>query len=65
MAEAYSSGTGAEDRQSTDIVICGAGPTGLLAAGLLARCGVRVRLFDKTDQQAHESGAFWRARQNA
>jgi 2-polyprenyl-6-methoxyphenol hydroxylase-like FAD-dependent oxidoreductase len=43
---------------STDVVICGAGPTGLLAAGLLARCGVRVRIFDKTDQQAHESRAF-------
>jgi 2-polyprenyl-6-methoxyphenol hydroxylase-like FAD-dependent oxidoreductase len=46
------------NRQSTDIVICGAGPTGLMAAGLLARCGVRVRIFDKTDQQAHESRAF-------
>ena len=44
--------------QSTDVVICGAGPTGLLAVGLLARCGVRVRIFDKADQQAHESRAF-------
>src|SRR5476651_1113318 len=44
--------------QSTDVVICGAGPTGLMAAALLARCGVRVRIFDMTDQQAHESRAF-------
>jgi 2-polyprenyl-6-methoxyphenol hydroxylase-like FAD-dependent oxidoreductase len=44
--------------RSTDVVICGAGPTGLMAAGLLARCGVSVRIFDKTDQQAHESRAF-------
>jgi 2-polyprenyl-6-methoxyphenol hydroxylase-like FAD-dependent oxidoreductase len=46
------------DQAATDVVICGAGPTGLLAAGLLARCGVSVRIFDKTEQQAHESRAF-------
>ncbi|HEY4232322.1 MAG TPA: FAD-dependent monooxygenase [Lacipirellulaceae bacterium] len=44
--------------QTTDVVICGAGPTGLVAAGLLVRCGVSVRIFDKTEQQAHESRAF-------
>ena len=42
----------------TDVLIVGSGPTGLMAATLLARCGVRVRIVDKTDQQAHESRAF-------
>ena len=36
----------------------GAGPTGLMTAVLLARKGVRVRLFDKNTQQAHESRAL-------
>jgi 2-polyprenyl-6-methoxyphenol hydroxylase-like FAD-dependent oxidoreductase len=42
----------------TDVLIVGSGPTGLMAATLLARCGVRVRIVDKTEQQAHESRAF-------
>jgi 2-polyprenyl-6-methoxyphenol hydroxylase-like FAD-dependent oxidoreductase len=42
----------------TDVVIVGAGPTGLIAAALLARCGVKVRIFDKNEQQAHESRAI-------
>jgi 2-polyprenyl-6-methoxyphenol hydroxylase-like FAD-dependent oxidoreductase len=58
MAEVDSNSRGATAHQATDVVICGAGPTGLLAAGLLSRCGVRVRIFDKTDRQAHESRAF-------
>ncbi len=42
----------------TDVVIVGSGPTGLMAAALLARCGVRVRILDKSTQRAHESRAF-------
>ena len=41
-----------------DVVIVGAGPTGLMAATLLRRCGVSVRLLDKSARQAHESRAF-------
>src|SRR6478735_986712 len=31
----------------TDVVICGAGPAGTMAAVILARAGVRVRLLDR------------------
>lgn len=41
-----------------DVLIAGAGPTGLMAALLLQRCGVKVRITDKNTQQAHESRAF-------
>jgi 2-polyprenyl-6-methoxyphenol hydroxylase-like FAD-dependent oxidoreductase len=44
--------------QKTDVVIVGSGPTGLMAAALLRRCGIDVRVLDKSDQQAHESRAF-------
>ncbi len=40
------------------MMIVGAGPTGLMAAALLARHGVRVRIFDKNPAQAHESRAL-------
>ena len=43
---------------SPDVVIVGAGPTGLMAATLLRRAGVSVRILDKSAQQAHESRAF-------
>ncbi len=42
----------------TDVLIVGAGPTGLMAAALLARCGVQVRIIDKAKDQAHESRAI-------
>ena len=41
-----------------EVIVVGAGPTGLLSAILLARSGVRVRLFDKNPDQAHESRAL-------
>jgi 2-polyprenyl-6-methoxyphenol hydroxylase-like FAD-dependent oxidoreductase len=44
--------------QTTDVVIAGSGPTGLMSASLLRRCGVNVRILDKSEQQAHESRAF-------
>src|SRR3954468_13357102 len=31
----------------TDVVICGAGPAGVMAAIILARAGARVRLLDR------------------
>ena len=44
--------------EKTDVVIVGSGPTGLMAAALLVRCGVKVRIFDKSDEQGKESRAF-------
>ena len=41
-----------------DVVIVGAGPTGLMAATLLRRSGIAVRVFDKSAARAHESRAF-------
>ena len=41
-----------------EVIIVGAGPTGLMSAVLLARSGVRVRIFDKNPEQAHESRAL-------
>src|SRR5262249_10810777 len=50
-------GTGAGP-STVDVVIAGAGPTGLFAACLLARCGISLRILDKSDSQVHESRAF-------
>ena len=44
--------------RSTEVLIVGSGPTGLMAALLLQRCGIQIRILDKSDQQAHESRAF-------
>lgn len=41
-----------------DAVIVGAGPTGLMMASLLARCGVNFRIFDRNKRQTNESRAF-------
>ncbi|MDQ0474858.1 FAD-dependent monooxygenase [Labrys wisconsinensis] len=43
---------------AVDVVIAGAGPTGLMAAALLARCGLTLRILDKAAGQAQESRAF-------
>ena len=44
--------------QQPEVIIVGAGPTGLFAALLLNNCGVKLRILDKNEQQAHESRAF-------
>src|SRR5438067_255737 len=41
-----------------DVLVVGAGPTGLLMACQLARHGVRFRIIDDRTDRAHESRAF-------
>src|ERR1700693_5944738 len=43
---------------TTDVLIIGAGPTGLVLALWLARLGVRVRIVDKTPEPATTSRAL-------
>ena len=47
-----------EGGRRDDVLVVGAGPTGLLAAGLLARSGLPVRIIDKSPTAAKESRAF-------
>jgi 2-polyprenyl-6-methoxyphenol hydroxylase-like FAD-dependent oxidoreductase len=42
----------------TEVIIAGSGPTGLMMAALLVRRGVKVRVLDENEQQAHETRAF-------
>jgi 2-polyprenyl-6-methoxyphenol hydroxylase-like FAD-dependent oxidoreductase len=44
--------------KEADVIIIGAGPTGLMAAILLQKCGISFRILDKTAQRAHESRAL-------
>jgi flavin-dependent dehydrogenase len=39
-----------------DVVVCGGGPAGAVAAHQLARAGLRVLLADRVDPQAHKIG---------
>ena len=41
-----------------DVLVVGAGPTGLTMAGQLARFAVRFRIIDKQPDRAHESRAL-------
>ena len=43
---------------NTDVLIAGAGPTGLVLALWLTRCGVRVRIIDKTPEPGTTSRAI-------
>ena len=42
----------------TEVLIIGAGPTGLMMACQLWRCDVKFRILDKQQDRAHESRAF-------
>jgi len=44
--------------QNTDVLIVGAGPSGLMMACQLARYGIRFRIIDKKDQPTACSGAL-------
>lgn len=50
----------AKERQDTgcEVLVVGAGPTGLMAATLLKRLGVRVRIIDQRPEVSRESRAF-------
>ena len=41
-----------------EVLVVGAGPTGLMAANLLARSGVRVRIVERRNEATRESRAF-------
>jgi 2-polyprenyl-6-methoxyphenol hydroxylase-like FAD-dependent oxidoreductase len=46
------------NRFNTEVLIIGAGPTGLMMACQLLRFGIRFRIIDKQKDRAHESRAF-------
>jgi len=46
------------DARDVDVLVVGAGPTGLMMACQLARHGVRFRIVDAQVDRAHESRAF-------
>ena len=48
---------GASSNHDTDVLIVGAGPTGLVLALWLARVGVRLRIIDKTAEPGTTSRA--------
>jgi 2-polyprenyl-6-methoxyphenol hydroxylase-like FAD-dependent oxidoreductase len=50
--------TNAARKRDTDVLIVGAGPTGLVLALWLARVGVRVRIIDKTAEPGTTSRAL-------
>ena len=55
---AYDSGMSAAAGTETDVLVVGAGPTGLVLALWLTRLGVRVRIIDKTSEPGTTSRAL-------
>lgn len=56
--ETTSDGGGRMQRDQIDVLIVGAGPTGLTLALQLARLGVRTRIIDRSTDRVHESRAL-------
>jgi 2-polyprenyl-6-methoxyphenol hydroxylase-like FAD-dependent oxidoreductase len=50
--------TGASSTHDADVLMVGAGPTGLVLALWLTRMGLRVRIVDKTEQPGTTSRAL-------
>ena len=48
----------ASKKQKLDVLIVGGGPTGVMAACELARCGLSFRIVDAEDSPTTESRAF-------
>ncbi|KTE39331.1 MULTISPECIES: FAD-dependent monooxygenase [unclassified Sphingopyxis] len=46
------------ENSDCEVLVVGAGPTGLMAANLLARSGVRVRIVERRGEATRESRAF-------
>jgi 2-polyprenyl-6-methoxyphenol hydroxylase-like FAD-dependent oxidoreductase len=51
-------GMGTPSNHDTDVLIVGAGPTGLVLGLWLSRLGVRVRIVDKTSEPGTTSRAL-------
>src|SRR6201987_802880 len=47
-----------EEMPSTDVLICGAGPTGLVLALWLTKFGIKVRIIDRTAEPGTTSRAL-------
>jgi 2-polyprenyl-6-methoxyphenol hydroxylase-like FAD-dependent oxidoreductase len=53
-----SAGTAMNETTSVDVLVVGAGPTGLMLASALHAFGVRIRIVDRLIDRAHESRAL-------
>jgi 2-polyprenyl-6-methoxyphenol hydroxylase-like FAD-dependent oxidoreductase len=56
--EIMTAGQAHRDSAEVDVLVVGAGPTGLALAAQLAACGVRPRIIDRGRDRVHESRAL-------